>query len=310
MTAAASLVLFLGVGACIAAETGEVRIAVLFGGNGAPFKETLAGFQQVLRTRGMRARYIVRNLAGNGEKAARAVREIKSEKPDLLFTVGTRATEAALKKIADIPIIAGLLLRPDLLDEKDNATGVYLEHPVETQLKWLRRILPEARNVGILFNPGENWEGVKCAARIAADLGLRLEAREVESPGDIPQALESLGRRADVLWGMSDSVASAPETARYVLLSSFRHRIPFVGLSSSWVKAGALYSLEWDYGDIGSQCGEMALKVLGGEPVDSIPPAPPRRTVYALNMNTAKQLNIRLPESIVRGAVRVFQGGD
>ncbi|MFO0732606.1 MAG: ABC transporter substrate binding protein [Nitrospiraceae bacterium] len=54
-----------------------------------------------------------------------------------------------------------------------------------------------------------------------------------------------------------------PHTAEPILLSTFRNKIPLAGLSTSWVKAGALYALDRDYLDIGSQCGEIAGKILG-----------------------------------------------
>ena len=49
-----------------------------------------------------------------------------------------------------------------------------------------------------------------------------------------------------------------PQTAEPILLSTLKNKIPLVGLSSSWVKAGALYALDRDYVDIGLQSGELA----------------------------------------------------
>ncbi|MCA9452115.1 MAG: hypothetical protein KC584_05745, partial [Nitrospira sp.] len=67
-------------------------------------------------------------------------------------------------------------------------------------------------------------------------------AKQVETPQELPDALDSLPGNADVLWGFTDSVVFSPETVKGILLFSFRNRIPFVGLSTSWVKAGAVYA--------------------------------------------------------------------
>jgi putative ABC transport system substrate-binding protein len=83
-----------------------------------------------------------------------------------------------------------------------------------------------------------------------------------------------------------------------------------VGLSASWVKAGAMYSLEWDFEDLGRQCGEIAERMLRGNLKQGIDYAAPRKAAYALNLNTARQMKIEFPEAIVRGAKQVFSGGD
>jgi putative ABC transport system substrate-binding protein len=90
-------------------------------------------------------------------------------------------------------------------------------------------------------------------------------------------------------------------------LFSFRNRMPFSGLSASWVKAGALYALDRDYEDLGAQCAEMALKVLDGKHAGSIPPARPRKVRYVLNLRTAEHLKLNLPSELVDGAAEVYR---
>ena len=131
-------------------------------------------------------------------------------------------------------------------------------------------------------------------------------AREVESPEALPEAMKSLAKRIDVLWGIVDAVVLSPETAQAVLLFSFRNDIPFVGLSAAWAKAGAIYALDWDYEDVGKQCGELALKVLNGARAGGIAPVFPRKLTYALNLKTVRHMKVRIPDSLVRGAVQVF----
>jgi putative ABC transport system substrate-binding protein len=138
-------------------------------------------------------------------------------------------------------------------------------------------------------------------------MGLTLFAQAIETPRDIPGALNRLAGAVDVLWGLADHVVLSPETAQPLLLFSLRNRIPFVGLSASWAKAGALYALDRDYGDLGAQCGELAMAILDGRPPESLPPASPRKVVYAINLKTARHMKITLPDGLVRGAAEVFE---
>ena len=165
--------------------------------------------------------------------------------------------------------------------------------------------MPGQRNIGVLFNPAENQGRIDEATRAAKDMGLNLHARRVETPKDLPAALESLSNRADVLWGVADQVVLNPQTVRPILLFSLHNRIPFVGLSATWVKAGALYALDRDYGDIGRQCAEMAVKILQGTAPRSIAPAPPRKVVYSVNMKTARILKLDIQSGLLQGAVAV-----
>src|SRR5262249_51808249 len=156
-------------------------------------------------------------------------------------------------------------------------------------------------------NPRENQDKITEATKVARNLGLKLVAREVETPQALPDALDSLAKEADVLWGVTDQMVLSPQTAEPILLFSFRNRIPFTGLSTSWVQAGALYALDRDYSDLGTQCGEIALKVLQGTKASSLPPASPRKVTYALNLKTAQQMKVEIPQSLIDGAQQVFK---
>ena len=72
------------------------------------------------------------------------------------------------------------------------------------------------------------------------------------------------------------------------------------------MKAGAFYALDWDFTDLGMQCGEMALKVLQGTQINALPPGGPRKVVYAVNQKTARHMKIEIAETLVRSAREVF----
>jgi putative ABC transport system substrate-binding protein len=173
-------------------------------------------------------------------------------------------------------------------------------------LSWLKRILPRAKTIGVIYNPGENQEQVDKASIIARQMKLNFLPQRVNSPKEIPQALDALSRKADVLWGIPDKMVFTPQTAKQILLFSFRHRIPFVGLSSSWVKAGALYSLDWDYREEGRECGATALRILKNKKMDEISSKAKNSVKYSLNLKTAEKMKIDIPEKLVKQAKNVY----
>jgi putative ABC transport system substrate-binding protein len=300
--------MIMAFGMCLPASgaaAGE-RIAVLVGSSEPPFEETLAGFQGHLAKQGIEAEYDIYRLAGDASQAEQAIQKIKKSGARVIFTLGSVATEAVIKKISDIPVVACLVLRPDAIKSAPNATGVGLEFPLEVQFRWIQTMLPEARTIGVIYNPDENRKRVEAAERIARGMGLSLEAQEVHSPQEIPAALNNLSRTADVVWGLADNLVLSPQIAKHILLFSFRNSMPFIGPSAAWVKAGALYSLDWDYADMGAQCGELAIKVLRGVPPGDIPPAAPRKVLYSVNLKTAQQIKITIPDQLVKKALNIY----
>lgn len=205
----------------------------------------------------------------------------------------------------DSPIVAGMVPRPSEL-AGPNVTGVYLEIPCETQFLWLRRFLPNAAGVGILYRSGENEETLMAALKVAESMKLHLEARRVNSLDALDQALGSLKGRTDTILSIYEPSLMTPDCARRILLFGAQAGIPVVGLSSAWVKAGALYCLECDYVDLGDQCGAMAVQILRGSAPQSIPPAPPRKISYSINQSVGDRLSIHLSDALVGGAHQTF----
>jgi putative tryptophan/tyrosine transport system substrate-binding protein len=307
LLASGSILLAVSGGTRAAPGKVETRIAVILSQDAQPYQEALTGFRRYIDGQGIEAQFDVQALHGDVAVVGQALQSARAGGADLVLALGSIGAQAAARDVHDVPIVAGLVLNADDLGKAPNVTAVVLEFPVETELRFLQRLLPGQRNVGVLFNPSENQARIDAAARAAAGLGLNLIARKVMSPMDLPDALESLNRRADVLWGVPDQVVLNSQTARPILLFSLRNRIPFVGLSEMWVKAGALYALDRDYGDIGTQCGEMAVKILGGAQPSTLPTATPRRVVYSVNLKSARLLKVGIKTSVLQSAQTVVE---
>ncbi|HXV20923.1 MAG TPA: ABC transporter substrate-binding protein [Desulfuromonadales bacterium] len=302
---ATALIVLLGAVRAMAA--GEIKIAVFVSYDAPPMAEALAGFKESLARQGVSAVYELYPLQETSGQNRRRPAAVREDGTRLILALGSLALETAGREAAGIPVVAGMVLREADIRPGRGVTGVFLEFPIETQLAWLLHLMPDARRIGVVFNPAENRDTIEAAGKIAGRMGLELLAREVTTPLELPGALESLANRADVLWGISDNVVVTPQTARSLLLFSFRNRIPFIGLSTAWVKAGALYALDRDYRDIGRQCAELAAKVLAGAEAGSLAPVPPRRVTYSLNLKTAEQMKMHVPSSLSKAAEQLFQ---
>jgi putative ABC transport system substrate-binding protein len=281
----------------------RARVGVLLSGDAEPYQQVLAGIRQQLAAN---VDYDVQTLGGDPAKGKTIIEKIRGGRPALYFSVGSAATQLAIQHGGGVPVVAGLILNAAEINKAPQATGVILEFPAEVQLEWLHRLLPAQRHIGILYSSPQHLPAIEDTARRGEALGLRLHVRRVESSRDLPDALDSLESRVGVLMGITDPEVLNPMTAKPILLFSFRNRIPLIGLSEQWVKAGALYALGRDYVDIGRQCADMAARVLAGTPVSEIPPQPPRKVSYTINTRTARHMKIDIPEHLLQGAQRVM----
>jgi putative ABC transport system substrate-binding protein len=299
-----SVLLVLAARISLSAE--DPAVTVVVSGSGAPYEETLTGLRRHLQAKGLKADLTVHQLGGDAAKAAQVAKDVKRQAPRLIVTVGALATENVLRENPDIPVVAAMILKADAVLKAPNATAVVLQIPAGTQFQWVRKVLPKAGVIGVVFNPAENQEKVDIAARVAGKAGLRIEAEPVRSPADIPAALDRLAKKVDALWGIADAMVLTPQTAKSILLFSFRNKIPFIGPSSAWVKAGALYSLDWDYTDMGEQCGEAVARILQGARAAAIPIGMPRKISLSVNRRTADDLSLSLAESVISEAKTVY----
>lgn len=284
---------FTGHWSCVAQANNDILVLQSHGS--APYQLALEGFKQQLAKLRIAANYRVQMLEGQSEYLLE-----HSAKPatSLVLSLGTPATRLALAHDVKTPLVAGLILDGAELDRHRNATGVTLSFPVDQQWQWFRRLLPEAGVVAVVFNPKRSEALFQALQQYSKRADVELLRAEVQSVEEFPDLLQSLPLQLDAVWALDSMVPYNNAAVRELLLFSFRNRIPLVGLSAQWVKAGALYALDWDYPDLGRQAAELANQILqNGRSPASLPPQTPRKIRPVWNSKTSEHMKIPTPEN-------------
>lgn len=239
-----------------------------------------------------------------GLRDKNVLENIKNQKPDLILTLGTPSLKTISESVNDIPIIFSMVFLSGGNSIKgENVTGVSLNIPIRVQLENLKATIPDRTVIGVIYDPDKNENTVGEARQIATELGLILKAFPVKSEKEIPKIKEM---EIDALWLIPDTIFSKPVVVKRILSTSLKNKTPVMGISASYVKAGALLALSCDYEDLGRQSGEIALRILRGEDPVDIPVTAPRETKLYLNLSVAKRLGIRVPKKVVEVAEGVF----
>jgi putative ABC transport system substrate-binding protein len=278
------------------------HILIVANSNEQPYQEAIAGFKQQIPV-SSKIKFTELMLASTQSSINK---EIDSVKPDLIYALGGEAIKWVNLQTTTIPIVGTMVLKPDVFEQASNITGISLGYPLKTQFQWLRKFFPRQTSVAILFNPSENRTVVEAARQIGQQNGFNLIAIPVETPKELPYALEQLANNVELLLAIPDETVMSVNTAKEVLLASFRNKVPLIGISDNWVKSGALYALSWDYEDLGKQCAVMAQKILNGAPVQTVSPEFPRKVTYTINTKISEHMNMDIPVDILNNAKLIY----
>lgn len=285
---------------CFAAE--RAVISVIFSSDIAPYHQSWEGFKEFLDEKEVALWGSKYNL--KEEKAQIVYSRINEERPDMVFTLGTKASKLTKEKIKDIPVVFCMVLDPRAIIDL-NVTGVSIDIPPGVKLKEVKRIIPNVKRIGMIYSAKTTslYEEVLQACR---ELGLQLIGKKIDSGKELPDAIEEISWQIDCFLMIPDSKIYFPRSVKHLLLESLRKEFPVVGLSSFYTKAGALISFDCDYNDLGRQSGEIVLRILNGEKPANINPLRPRKIKLSLNLITAERFGIKIPPRIIREASEVF----
>ncbi len=276
-------------------------IAIISASDAVPFLQARDGIKAVLAEKGIRK---VSSYNLKTESPADVASAVEIEHPALILALGTPALTLAKEKFPDVPVVFCMTLGSKEAAHA-RATGVVLDIPLMEKLRRVKDIAPEMRKIGIIHSAGYPITAQE-SAQIQESLGIRLLTRKIASEKEVPSALEDIQWKMDLLLMVPDPAIYSSHSVLYLLQECARNSLPVVGLSSYYTKAGALFSVDCDYVDLGRQAGEIALRVLNGENPADIPFANPRRLTYSINTIVAKRLKIDIPAEILRKAGEVF----
>ncbi|MBK8815310.1 MAG: hypothetical protein IPN42_07300 [Methylococcaceae bacterium] len=278
------------------------QILIVTSSNDEVYRETINGFKGQISA-SLKTKISELNIMQRPTWDNNVVEQLS---PDVVFTLGIESLNWASQKSVQIPIVATMVLKEDTFKKAGNITGVSLSYSMQTQIHWLKKFFPQQSSVAILYNPAENAGTVKAAKEISQQEGLKLVAIPVETPKELPYALEQLSSNVELLLAIPDETVMSVNTAKEVLLASFRNKVPLIGLSDNWVKSGAFYALSWDYTDLGKQSALLAQKILNGASVSTVLPEHPRKVAYTVNAKIAEHMNIDVSNSALKNAKVVF----
>ncbi len=251
-----------------------------------------------------------------------------SKHVDLILAVGNSAPLAAARATQMIPIVFVNTLLPlerGLIDSYArpgrNATGVALYTDLEVttkRLDFLKQIVPFATRLSwtalaAYFSletvSGHPRDMIPTYVRAARQAGFETRFHQVRQDQDLNRLFaEIVASSAQAL--MAALSGLPPDTVKSYIALALRHRLPTAFFDRGFVKAGGLLSYGLPHAEEqlnGVRCGEYVDRVLLGAAPGSIAVYRPDKYEFVINLNTAKELGLRLPQSLLLRADEVIQ---
>lgn len=175
------------------------------------------------------------------------------------------------------------------------------------QLELLKTLVPSAKRVGIIYNPGETNSIVQVdlARKSAKELGLRVVEATASNSGAVFQAAQSLVGRVDAIYVPTDNTAAS--AIESVVMVAEDAKLPLIAGENTMVDRGALATVSINYYDLGSQTAKMAVEVLKGQSPSTMPVQYLESESLVINLSAAKAMGVTVPESVIAKATKVIK---
>ena len=206
----------------------------------------------------------------------------------VVIAVGSRALSEVKARHIAIPVIASMTLRSADMDA--GVRRVELDLPLAAQLQAMRVLWPRKLRVGMIRGPSQSREEADALEAVARKEGFTPVVVACAAPTQLLKALAALQGKVDFVLCFPDGDLYNPVTVKPLVLASLEHRLPLVGYSPAFVRAGAAAGLFPDYRDLGRQAAEMALGLLRGE--DRPWQENPRKALAAINQRVTRLLGV------------------
>lgn len=253
---------------------------------------------------------------GSDERLDRYAAELMQLKPNVVVAQ-TRAVFSVRRIGAAMPVVFGFSGDPvlaklveSLARPGGNFTGVSMLslELAGKRMELVKELMPGLKRVAVIVNPGHAGEQaeLRVSQATAQALGIALEYFPVRNAGELEAALADILKlhcEAIVVFPDAGTMAYSERIARFTL----KTRIPAI---SGWVpfaENGNLITYGPELRDAFRRLAIYVDKILKGAKPSDLPVELPTKFELAINLKTARALNLQIPQSVMLRADRLIE---
>lgn len=224
-----------------------------------------------------------------------------AESSDVVLAIATPSAQSLANTTQTTPVIFSAVTDPvsaKLVESREhpggNVTGTsdQSSDAISTQINLIKKVLPKAKTIGILYTQSEPNSVVQKdeAKRLLEEKGFTVVEKTILDSNNVKAAAESLMAEVDMVFVPTDNIISSTmETVKQV---SIKHKVPVFGGSTEMIAVGGLYNYGTNYEELGRQTARMLVRVLKGEKPENIAVELPEKLELHTNQEIADALGI------------------
>ena len=259
-----------------------------------------------------------RYSGGNVDALPGFVTELASLKVDVIVVSGTQFALAAKRAtqsisiifaIADNPVEAGVVV--SLAQPGGNLTGVtdIAGELGGKRIELLKESVPKISRLAVLVwkpdGPGNAAERkeIESAARV---FGVEVQPVEVRGPDDLASSFSAMTKAgANAFMGLTDTRFGA--NRQRIVELGMKHRLPAIYPERLFAEAGGLMSYGTNRAEWRRRVIYFVDRILKGAKPAELPVEQPTKFEFVINLKTAKQIGVTIPQSVLFRADKVIR---
>ena len=301
--------------------TKKPLIGVLVAGSPSSMESRIKAFQKRLRELGyIEGQNIVveyHYAEGNYDRLTAIATDLVRSKANVIVTWATPVTQVVKNETNTIPIVmagggnpveTGLV--ESLAKPGGNITGLATIQNELTgkRLELLKEAFPKISRVALVFNPEGQvaTQGYERLKAIAQSLKISVVPLEIRKPNEIDRAFAAIPKsRVDALLLESDPIFNI--NRQKVITLTAENRLPAMYPERRWAEDGGMMAYGTDLIEVASRAAIFVDKILKGAKPDELPVEQPTKFELTINLRTAKQIGVTIPQSILFRADKVIK---
>jgi putative tryptophan/tyrosine transport system substrate-binding protein len=298
----------------------QVKLVGLLVPNRLAVQQQYPVFVESLRKLGYREgenlRFVTKEAEGKLDRLPSLARELVDARVSVIVAFNTPGSRAAIDATRQIPIVMTQVGDPvssgfvtNLARPGGNVTGTsnMVGGIAPKRMAILKEAVPSARRIAVLFNPADPVTGqqVRDAQSSAATLGVEVRLFPMRDPKELPETfgLMKAWQTHAALW-----LAGQHQLFQAMTITlAAQHRIPVMFTAPADVAAGGFISYTTDAGEVFRSTAAQVDRILKGAKAGDLPVEQPTKFEFAINLNTAKKLGLKIPSSMVMRADHVVK---
>ena len=255
--------------------------------------------------------------SGRSDRLPTLAAELVQLNIDAVVTIGSEATRAALAQTHSIPIVflgpshpveeglVGSLAHPG-----GNVTGLTSQQSdiIAKTLQLLLDLVPTLSEVAVVWNPTIPSSALLLRDVESAAVGLRLRITRVTmaKEDDLAPALATIARArpgAVLVHSFPLTMSAAPQIAEFAI----KHRLPTISTNTAAARRGLLMSYGPNFLDLERRVAGYLDRIFKGAKPADLPVEQPTKFELVINVRTARQLGLTIPQSVLARADEVIQ---